>query len=50
MSNERPYRLTLLGTSPVLDGGSCMPSTESFPCHSGGGGTRSVTEGAPWTL
>ena len=50
MSNERPYRLALLGTSPVSDGGSCMPQTKSLPCRSGGGVTRSVTEGAPWTF
>ena len=35
MSNERPYRLALLGTSPVSDGGSCMPYTKASPAVAG---------------
>ena len=35
MSNERPYRLALLGTSPVSDGGSAE-QTKSLPVSDGG--------------
>ena len=48
MSSERPYCLALLGSR--LGQGKLHAVTKSLPCRSGGGGTRSVTEGAPWTF
>ena len=54
--HERPHRLALLATSPVATGEAKQEEprkgterTSSLPCQSGGGGTRSVPEGAPWT-
>ena len=40
MSNERPYRLALLGTPPVSDGGKLNAVDQSLPGRSGGGVTR----------
>ena len=54
--HKRPHRLALLATSPVATGEAKQEEprkgTErisSLPCRGGGGGTRSVPEGAPWT-
>ena len=40
MSNERPYRLALLGTSPRLGRRKLHAVDQSLPCRSGGGVTR----------
>ena len=50
MSNERPYRLALLGTPPSRTGEAACRKPKASPAAAGEVSRASVTEGAPWTI